>query len=162
KCGAALVLPLGQNAGTLLLGGEIAWSPAGAITPATLHSDWSGGSTTAIDTLTAGGTTGARVLLRGSGPAWWAKPWPRELCPDAQWQAGFTGGNVAPGAGGSAFQWQLWHAASLAGLPYGTAFTTAAGSNLGDAGTVMLVDCGSPLATFLDPLATVPVAQPTT
>src|SRR5690606_12849837 len=43
----------------------------------------------------------------------------------------------------------LRHAATLAGLPYGTGFTTPSGARLGGDGCTMLVDCGDAGHTFV-------------
>ena len=161
KCGAVLVAPLGASASTLLLGGEIGCSPTGTVAPVALHPDWTGGATTAVDTVTPGATTGTRVLRRGAGGSWWAKPWLGELFPDDQWQSWFDNGNLAITPGPAALQWQLLHTATLPDLPYGLDFTVPAGAMLGDAGTVMLVDHGTLASTYLNPPAGPVTASPT-
>src|SRR5262249_24047017 len=150
------------NASSLLLGGEIGFSPTGTVAPVKLHADWTGGATTLVDTMTPGATTGARALLRGNGASWWAKPWLGELCPADQWQQWFDAGNLAIAPGPTAFQWQLLHGTSLPGLPYGLDFAAPSGALLGDAGTVMLVDSGTLNATWLNPLVAAISVAPTT
>lgn len=158
NCGAVLVMPHGKTADTILLGGEIINSLG---TPTQLHSAFTGGVTSQIDTLHAATETGARTLTLGATPTWWQKPWLGELFPDEQYATWFAQGNLVLPGNGNGLQWQLTQKAHLTNLPAGTDFNSPQGAQVGDAGAAMLLCCGTRSATFATPDVAAYTAQPT-
>ncbi len=150
-CGGVLVNTAGAIASQVLLGGEIATvgTHAGVdVIGIDLHGAYRGiTSTVALNTISVpekdkDGVHGEHAL-RATVSNWWAKPWLGELCPDSEHAGWVTSGNLPL----PAFRWQQMHTPALPDLPNGTQFM-AAGATVGDDGSLLLVNCGTPNATY--------------
>ncbi len=131
------VAPVDRLAHTLLLGGEIAVPTATATAGAAIHTDFTGGTLTSIDTIDPA-ANGTLVLQRGEPATWWQKPWLGELFPDDLGGKWMADGNL-PLSGLAGLHWRPLQNDPLTDLPYGTTFTGPMGSVMDQAGAAVFV-----------------------
>lgn len=129
---STLVSPVDRLAQTLLLGGEIARPTPTGTSGVTLHSEFTGGSESTVDSITFN-----LVLQRNAPATWWYKPWLGELFPDDLGSAFATTGNLPLGS--AQLQWRRQQSNALPSLPYGTSFDAPVSSVLGAFGAPALL-----------------------
>ena len=143
-CGNVLINPTQTGvADILLLGGEIAYPTQNHLGDIQLHSNYTGGNLTRVNTVTAGAESGTLVLQRGTQPNWWARPCLGELFPDELATTWFASGNLPMASGPEPFQWRLLANSNLPDLPSGVDFLGATGAQIGASGLATLVNHGN-------------------
>jgi hypothetical protein len=151
-CGNVFVAPVDELAHTILLGGEIGMPTPTGTEGIALHANYTAGNLPTVDTLAPGAAGGRLVLVRGTPPTWWARPWQGELFPDDEATAWIIAGNLALNGSAGGLRWTPWQNAPLPSLPYGTTFTGPVGATTGAAGGIAFVNQGTVTSTFLMPV----------
>ena len=158
NCGGVFVNPCGPMAQGLLLGGEVALpgvSPGEPPTPVSVHGDFLGMSgvqslETVSPSMSSSSTVEGKQVVLGTGATpFWAIDWLGELFPDSAYGEYLSTGNLTAGGVPGTYHREPRSEAVLPNLPSGTDFAAPAGSTLGLAGAVAMLDTGTIGSTFL-------------